>query len=139
MRKLIDEFKAFALRGNLIDVAVAFILGLAFNAVVQSLVNDVLLQVVAAIFGQPDFSKLAIVVGDEPNETAIKYGALLTAAINFLLIAFVLFVVVKVVNQATRRREEPPSVHECPYCKTNIPVSATRCPACTSQLEAAPA
>ncbi len=135
MKNLIDEFKAFALRGNLIDVAAAFILGLAFNAVVQTLVNDVFLQIVAAIFGEPDFSNLAIQIGRGTDATRITYGAFLTALINFVLIALILFVVVKAVNRATRRPEEPPSVRECPYCKTNISVTATRCPACTSDLE----
>jgi large conductance mechanosensitive channel len=132
MSKLIDEFKAFALKGNLVDLAVAVILGIAFNAVVQSLVNDVVMQIIAAIIGEQDFSTLQFGIGD----AEIRYGKFLTAVINFLLIAFVLFVVVKAVNRATRRQEEPPSVHECPFCKTNIPITASRCPACTSQLEA---
>jgi large conductance mechanosensitive channel len=136
MRRLIDEFKAFALRGNLVDLAVAVILGLAFNAVVLSLVNDVFLQIVAAIVGEPDFSELSIDIGEGRDRTEILYGSFLTALINFLLVAFVLFLVVKAVNRATRRQEEPPSVRECPYCKTNVPVTATRCSACTSQLEA---
>ena len=136
MKKLIAEFKAFALRGNLIDVAIAFILGIAFNSVVQSLVNDVFLQTIAALFGEPDFSTLAIVVGEGEDKTRILYGSFLTALVNFLLIALVLFFTVKAVNRATRRKEEPPAVRECPYCKTNIPETATRCPACTSELVA---
>jgi large conductance mechanosensitive channel len=135
MSKMIDEFKAFALKGNLVDLAVAVILGLAFNAVVQSLVGDVVMQVIAALVGEPDFSELQFGLGD----AEIRYGAFLTALFNFLLIAFVLFMIVKAVNRATRPQEEPPAVHECPFCKTNIPMTASRCPACTSQLEATPA
>jgi large conductance mechanosensitive channel len=134
MSKLMEEFKAFALKGNFVDLAVAVILGLAFNLVVQSLVNDVVMPLVAAIIGQPDFNSLTVQIGD----SLIYYGVFLTTLVNFLLIAFVLFMIVKAVNRATRRREEPPSVHECPFCKTNIAVTASRCPACTSELGGVP-
>ena len=135
MKKLIDEFKAFALRGNLIEIAVAFILGVAFNLLVQSFINDVVMQVVAAIFGEPDFTDLTFGLGD----AEIYYGNFLTVLINFLLTALALFLIVKAVNKATRTKDEPPEVHECRYCKTNVPVTATRCPACTSELSAATA
>jgi large conductance mechanosensitive channel len=136
MSRMVDEFKAFAFRGNLLDLAVAVILGLAFNAVIQSLVNDVLMPIVAAIFGQPNFNRLAIQIG----EARILYGSFLTALINFLLVAFALYLVVKAVNRMLHPQgapAEPPKTRECPYCFTPIALQATRCSACTSQVEAA--
>jgi large conductance mechanosensitive channel len=132
MKRMIDEFKEFALKGNLIEIAVAFILGLAFSAVVTSFVDDIVLQVIAAIVGQPSFNALTINV----NDSVIRYGAFLTALLNFLLIAFVLFLIVKAVNRLDRRpAEEPaPATRNCPYCLTSIPAAANRCSACTSEV-----
>ena len=104
MKNLLDEFKESALKGNLIELAVAFILGLAFSAVVLSLVNDVVLQIIAAIVGQPSFDELTINL----NDSAIRYGAFLTTLINFLLIAFVLFLIVRRVNRLQRPSQEAP-------------------------------
>jgi large conductance mechanosensitive channel len=131
---MIKEFKAFALRGNLIDLAVAFILGLAFAAVVQALVNAVIMQIIAALIGRPDFSSLSF----EINGTPIRYGVFLTALVSFLLIAFVLFLIVRAANRALQPRgapAEPPRTRECPYCYTPIALEATRCGACTSDVE----
>ena len=132
MKNMLDEFKEFALKGNLIELAVAFILGLAFSAVVLSLVNDVVLQIIAAIVGQPSFDQLTINL----NDSAIRYGAFLTALINFLLVAFVLFLIVRTVNRLQRPTEEAPApaTRNCPYCFTVIPAAATRCNACTSEV-----
>jgi large conductance mechanosensitive channel len=132
MKRMIDEFKEFALKGNLIEIAVAFILGLAFSAVVTSFVDDIVLQVIAAIVGQPSFNALTINV----NDSVIRYGAFLTALLNFLLIAFVLFLIVKAVNRLDRRpAEEPaPATRNCPYCLSSIPAAAKRCSACTSEV-----
>jgi large conductance mechanosensitive channel len=132
MKRMIDEFKEFALKGNLIEIAVAFILGLAFSAVVTSLVDDIVLQVIAAIVGQPSFNALTINV----NDSVIRYGAFLTALLNFLLVAFVLFLVVKAVNRLDRRpAEEPaPATRNCPYCLSSIPAAAKRCSACTGEV-----
>ena len=129
---MLTEFKKFALRGNVVELAVAVILGLAFNAVVQSLVDDVLMNIIAAAVGKPDFSDLTFRIGD----AVIRYGDFLTAVVNFILIAFALFLVVKALNRMMGAREEPPKMAECPFCKTSIPVTATKCPACTSQLQA---
>jgi len=132
MKNMLDEFKEFALKGNLIELAVAFILGLAFSAVVLSLVNDVVLQIIAAIVGQPSFDELTINL----NDSAIRYGAFLTTLINFLLIAFVLFLIVRTVNRLQRPSQEAPApaTRNCPYCFTVIPAAATRCSACTSEV-----
>jgi large conductance mechanosensitive channel len=129
---MLSEFKKFALRGNVVELAVAVILGLAFNAVIQSLVDDVLMNIIAAAVGEPDFSELTFQLGD----AVIRYGAFLTAVVNFILIALALFLVVKAMNRIMGKEEEPPKMAECPFCKTSIPVNATKCPACTSQLQA---
>jgi large conductance mechanosensitive channel len=133
MKNLIDEFKEFALKGNLIDLAVAFILGLAFSAVVTALVNGVLLQLVAAIVGQPSFDQLSINL----NDTPIRYGSFLAALVNFLLVASVLFLVVKAANRLRRPtvgQQAAPATRNCPYCFTVIQAAATRCSACTSEV-----
>lgn len=134
MRQWIAEFKAFAFRGNLIDLAVGIILGLAFAAVVGALVNGILLQIVAAIFGQPNFNDLSFGLG----RADIAYGLFLTQLVNFLSVAVVLFFVVRAVNRIVRPRgapEEPPETRECPYCYSVIPVAATRCSGCTGAVE----
>ncbi len=136
---MIGEFRTFLLKGNIVDLAVAFIAGIVFNAVVQSLVNDVIMQVVAAVFGEPDFTRLTLTV----NESEIRYGAFLTALVNFVLtMAAVFFFLVKPVNAATERFEDPepaqgPSQRECPECLSEVPARATRCRFCTTTLEPA--
>jgi large conductance mechanosensitive channel len=132
MKNVLDEFKEFALKGNLIELAVAFILALAFSAVVNSLVNDVILQLIAAIVGQPSFDQLSIFL----NDSTIRYGVFLTTLVDFLLIAFVLFLLVETVNRLRRPGEEAPApeTRNCPYCFTVIPAAATRCSACTSEV-----
>jgi len=135
LNQVINEFREFALKGNLVDLAVAFILGLAFASVVGSLVNDVVMNLIAAIVGEPDFSDLVFTL----NGARIGYGAFLTALANFLLITFVLFLFVKAVNRLQRRHETPPADRSCPYCLTAIPKEATRCSACTSEVEPAAA
>ena len=125
------EFREFALRGNVIELAVAVILGIAFGMVIASLVNDVLMNLIAAAIGQPDFSQLTVTI----NDAVIRYGAFLNAVINFLLVALALFFLIKAVNRATRRpAAEEPTVRECPYCMSSIPARATRCSACTMEV-----
>jgi large conductance mechanosensitive channel len=134
--KLVDEFKAFAFRGNLLDLAVAFVLGLAFNAVVLALVDGILMQLVAALFGRPNFDSLAFSL----NDTPIYYGLFLAALVTFVVIAFALFLVIRATNRMLHPRgapAEPPKTRECPYCFTPIALEATRCAACTSEVEPA--
>jgi large conductance mechanosensitive channel len=102
MKKLLEEFKAFALKGNVVEIAIGLVLALAFTAVVTSMVDDVLMQVVAAIFGQPDFSSLVIDIGD----STIRYGSFLNAVISFALVAFALFLFVVKPYNAMRARQE---------------------------------
>lgn len=133
---MIKEFRDFLMKGNIVDLAVAFIAGVAFTAVVQSLVNDVIMQVVAVLFGKPDFSSLTVTL----NDSEIRYGAFLTAIVNFVLtMGAVFFLLVKPLNAATERFVEPaeagePSQRECPECLSQIPAKATRCAQCTAQV-----
>ncbi len=130
---MLREFKDFIMKGNLIELAVALIMALAFAAVVTSFVADIVTPIIAAIFGQPDFGQLKIDVGD----SAILYGRFLNALITFLIVAFVMFLIVKAYNRMTGPKAV--TTKPCPYCKTDVAIDATRCPSCTSQLESAPA
>ena len=131
------DFREFLLRGNLVDMAVAIVIGLAFTAVVTALVADLVTPLIAAVFGSSDFSSLKFTV----NSSHFLYGAFINAVITFLVIAAVIFfLVVKPVNALMRRRRaEPPvdeEVRQCPECLSEIPVAARRCAFCTTQLAA---
>jgi len=128
---MLKEFKAFIMKGNLVEIAVAFIMALAFAAVVASFVADIVTPIIAAIFGQPDFSSLKIDIGD----SAITYGNFLNAVLSFVIVAFVMFMVVKAYTRVAG--EKAATTKDCPFCKTAVPLEASRCAACTSQLEGA--
>jgi large conductance mechanosensitive channel len=135
MRAWATEFKQFLLRGNVIDLAVAFVVGAAFAALVQAAVADLLTPLVAAIFGQPDFSALSFTI----NGSTFRYGHFLNVLIAFVTVAFVVFFfVVKPINRLTelsRRRESPdPSTRKCSECLSEIPIDARRCAFCTSEV-----
>ena len=126
---MLEEFKKFVTRGNLVELAVAFIMGLAFAAVVTAIVN-VVLSLIAAIFGSSvTFDQLTFTL----NGTPIPYGTLLTAIVSFLVVAWVLFLLVKA-YQRLDPPPEPTKTKSCDYCRTDIPIAAVRCPNCTSQL-----
>jgi large conductance mechanosensitive channel len=132
---MLKEFKEFLLRGNLVELAVAFVIGLAFAAVVTSLVEDLVTPLIAAIFGQPDFAGLTFTI----NESVFRYGEFLNAVITFVLVAAVLFfLVVRPVNalvKRSRREGTPdPSTRQCPECLSEIPVPARRCAFCTAEV-----
>ena len=135
MKKFFNEFKEFAMRGNIMDMAVGIIVGAAFTAIVTSLVNDIISPIIGLLV-KVDFNHLVLnIVGVD-----IKYGAFIMAVINFLIVAFALFMVIKAMNKAaslTKKPEEEaaPTTKECPFCKTEIHIEATRCPNCTSVLE----
>lgn len=135
MRELWQEFQDFAVKGNLLQLAVAFILGVSFQTVIQSLVNNILMPIIGAVFSDESLLLKTFTIGG----VAIGYGAFLSALINFLLIALVLFFIVKGYNQLTREEEAPadPTTKRCEYCATDIPIEATRCPNCTSELQPA--
>ncbi|MGH2637493.1 MAG: large conductance mechanosensitive channel protein MscL [Actinomycetota bacterium] len=129
---MLKEFKAFLMRGNLIEIAVALVMALAFSAVVSSFVADIITPMIGAIFGQPDFSRLKIDVG----EGAITYGNFLNAVITFLIVAVAMFLIVRASNRITGPKAA--TTKACPFCKTDVAADATRCPNCTSPLEGAP-
>jgi large conductance mechanosensitive channel len=131
VKGLWSEFRAFALGGNMLDLALGFIIGTAFASLVDSLAGDVILQFVAAIFGQPDFSALIWTV----NDSEIRYGAFLTVLLNFLLLAAVLFVLVKLMKKAGLGNFKAQGSRECPYCKEFVPIDALKCKWCTADIE----
>ena len=136
MRDWWTEFKAFMLRGNLVDTAVGIVIGLAFTAVITALVASLITPLIAAIFGKPDFAALTFTI----NGSVFTYGLFLNALLSFVLVAIVLFfVVVKPVNAMRARRESPdPTTRACPECLSEIPLEAHRCAFCTAELSAAP-
>lgn len=140
MKALIKEFKEFISRGNVMDMAVGVIIGGAFTAIVNSLVNDMLMPLLSILTGGFDFSALCIALGEGEGAATINYGSFISAVINFLLIALVIFVIIKAINTVFRKKkaEAPaPTTKECPFCKEQIALEATRCPHCTSVLEEA--
>ena len=128
---MLKEFREFAMRGNVMDLAIAVIIGGAFGKIITSLVNDVLMPLIGLALGGVNFSELAIVVGD----AVVRWGAFVQSIIDFLLVAFVIFMLVRTLNRL--KKPEPvvaPTTKECSYCFTAIPLQATRCPNCTSQF-----
>ena len=135
MKKFLNEFKTFAMKGNVIDMAVGIIIGAAFTAIVTSLVDDILSPLIGLLV-KVDFNDLSVNIAG----VDLRYGAFIMAVINFLIVAFALFVLVKALNNAralgkAKEPEAEPETKECPYCRSEISVKATRCPHCTSQLE----
>jgi large conductance mechanosensitive channel len=135
---VLNDFKRFLLRGNVIDLAVAFVIGAAFGAVVTALVEDFITPLIAAIGGQPDFSQLTFTI----NDSTFRYGHFLNAVIAFVAIAAAVFffVVVPVNKLIARSRKEPtqdPTTRKCPECLSEIPIEATRCAHCTTVVAAA--
>ena len=118
------------------DMAVGVIIGGAFTAIVNSLVNDVIMPLLSLLTGGFDFTALCIVFGEGENAATLNYGAFISAVINFILIALVIFLAIKAINKFTRKKKEEPKVttKECPFCKEKIALEATRCPHCTSEL-----
>jgi len=131
---MLKEFKEFAIRGNVIDLAVGVIIGGAFGKIVASLVNDIIMPLIGLLLGGINFADRAFIIG----EAAVKWGAFVQTVIDFTIVAFVIFLMVKVVNNL--RKPAPvsapaePTTKECPYCLSVIPIKASRCPHCTSQL-----
>jgi len=135
--KLLSDFKQFVLRGNVVDLAVAVVIGTAFAAVVKALVTDLLTPIIALIFGKPSFENLSFTI----NSSHFLYGDFINALITFLSIAAaVFFFVVAPINALMKRRaQEDPDTKECPECTSAIPVKARRCPQCTAELAGAAA
>ena len=146
---MIKEFKEFAMRGNVVDMAVGIIIGGAFGTIVKSFVDDVLMPPIGLLLGREDFSNLFIVLrggtvpGPYPSlsrakaagAVSINYGVFLNNIISFLIVAFAVFLLIRSINSLRRNKEEAPATtKECPFCVSSIPVKAVRCPACTSEL-----
>lgn len=138
MKKFMEDFKKFISRGNVMDMAVGVIIGGAFTGIVNSLVNDVI-NPLLGVFGGLNFSEYSLKLS---GEATLNYGNFITAVINFLIMALVIFTIVRTMNKLTakmapKKEEEPkaPTTKKCPYCKTDIAIDATRCPHCTSIIE----
>ena len=138
IKKFLEEFKAFAMRGNVLDMAVGVVVGSAFTAIVNSLVGDVINPLIGLFFNN-DFSEVVVKIGD----VDLKIGSFISAIINFLIVAFVLFLVLKAFNAVFNKKEAEEALAEpttkiCPYCQSEISIKAVRCPHCTSKLEGFP-
>lgn len=143
------EFRDFAVKGDAIDLAVGVVIGTAFGAIVKSLVDNMLMPIVSLLTGRIDFANLFIVLKDgttpgpyntlvaaqSAGASTIAYGLFINAIVTFLLIAFSIFIMVRAINRFRRKPE--PTEKQCPYCMTKVPCAATKCPACTSELESA--
>ena len=141
MKGFIEEFKKFIMRGNVLDMAVGVIIGGAFTAIVTSLNTDILSPLLGLI-GGTDFTHLTVTLGEGKNAPVLAYGNFITAVISFLVTAFAIFCLIKIINKVSdklSKKEEPapaaPTTKECPYCKSQIAIAASRCPNCTSHLE----
>ena len=145
---MFKEFKDFAMRGNLLDLAVGFILGTAFGKIVTSFVSDVLMPPIGLLLGKVSFSSLffnlsgqdypSLAAAKEAGAPTINYGLFLNTIIDFVIVAFVLFMLIRQVNRMQRPQPAAaPTTKACPYCFSTIPIKAVRCPNCTSELRAA--
>ncbi len=138
MKKLIEEFKLFAVRGNAIDMAIGIIIGAAFSQMVNSLVNDILMPPIGWIVGGMDFSSLSITIkAATPHTQAVKihYGTFFNTLINFAIIAIATFILIKGINKIVKKQPKPPMTKTCPACAMEIPIQAFRCGHCTTSLE----
>ncbi len=143
---MLEEFKKFILRGNVVDLAVAVVIGGAFGKIIASLTNDVIMPPIGLLLGKVDFKELyinlsgtnypSLKAATDAGAATINYGMFLNTIIEFLIIAFVLFLVIKAINKMYPKPAEPAPAptKECPFCKSSIPEAASRCPHCTSQL-----
>jgi large conductance mechanosensitive channel len=153
-QSVFKEFKEFAMRGNVVDMAVGIIIGGAFGTIVKSLVSDVVMPPIGLLLGNVTFNDLFLVLTDgnpagpyttlqaaqEAGAVTINYGMFIDNVVSFFIVAFAVFLMVKTVNKLKRQEEAappPPDKKDCPFCLSSIPVKATRCPGCTSQLDAA--
>lgn len=152
MKKMLSEFKQFAIKGNMIDLAVGMIIGTSFNKIVSSLVNDMIMPLLGIFTGKIDFSKLYIALdgktyesltaAEEAGAACFKYGSFLAGLLDFLIMAFIVFLFVRCINKLREASKEPeapqapaaPTTKVCPFCKSEISIEATRCPHCTSEL-----
>jgi large conductance mechanosensitive channel len=151
---MIKEFKEFIMRGNVMDMAVGIIIGAAFGGIVGSFVNDVIMPPIGLLLGHVDFSNMfavlkqgattpgpyaSVAAAKAAGATTLNFGLFVNTLISFVILAFVIFLMVKGVNQLRRPKSVPagePTIKDCPFCYSSIPIKATRCPNCTSELKA---
>ncbi len=145
---MLKEFKEFAMKGNVVDMAVGIIIGAAFGKIISSMVNDILMPPIGLLLGKVDFSSLFLDLSGQAHPSlaaakaagaaTINYGAFINTVIDFLIVAFVIFLLVRQMNRLKKEPQPaPPSTKECGYCLSAIPIKATRCPHCTSDLRSA--
>ncbi|MBB3065210.1 MULTISPECIES: large conductance mechanosensitive channel protein MscL [Limibacillus] len=148
---MLKEFKEFAMRGNVVDMAVGIIIGAAFGGIVKSLVADVIMPPIGVLLGGVDFSNIfinlsggdfdSLAAAQEAGAATLNIGVFINTVINFVIVAFAIFLLIRAINQLKRKEEEAPAAEpttkDCPHCLSTIPVKATRCGHCTSQLNAA--
>lgn len=145
---MFKEFKEFAMRGNVVDMAVGIIIGGAFGKIITSMVNDILMPPIGLLLGQVDFSSLFVSLSGKSYDSlasakaagaaTINYGLFLNTVLDFVIVAFCIFLVVKQMNRMKKEAPAPPpSTRECPFCLSTIPLKATRCAHCTSEVKAA--
>jgi len=148
---MFKEFKDFAMRGNVIDLAVGVVIGAAFGAIVKSLVDDILMPVLGLLLGNADFGNLFVVLKEgslpkpydtlalaqEAGAVTLNYGLFINTIVSFIIVAFAIFLLIRSINRLQQEEQKPPAepiVKECPFCFSEIPIQATRCPNCTSEL-----
>jgi len=151
---MLKEFKEFVLRGNVVDMAVGIIIGAAFGTIVKTLVDDIIMPPIGLLLGGVDFANFFILLkagapaapyasladAQAAGAVTINYGVFINALVSFLFVAFVMFLLIRSINRLEREEETPPAeptTKECPYCLSTVPIKATRCPHCTSELPAA--
>jgi large conductance mechanosensitive channel len=144
---MLKEFKEFAMRGNVLDMAIGIIIGAAFGKIVSSFVSDILMPPIGLVLGRVNFADLFINLSDKPVATlaeakaagaaTINYGVFLNTVIDFVIVAFVIFLLIRQINRLKRETPPVPTTRECPQCAMMIPIRAKRCPQCTSDLKAA--
>ena len=151
--KFFGEFKEFALRGNIMDLAVGIIIGGAFQSIVNSLVKDIVMPLIGLVLGKMDYSDLFLVLGKVPENTPVAalnslsaakaagltvfaYGSFLSAIVNFIIMAVVIFLFVRGINRLRRKNQAPaaPTTQKCPFCRSDIDIKASKCPHCTSEI-----
>jgi large conductance mechanosensitive channel len=147
---MLKEFKEFTMRGNVLDMAIGIVIGAAFGKIVTSFVNDILMPPIGLLLGMVDFANLFISLSGQHYDTlaeaqaagaaTINYGVFVNTVLDFVIVAFVIFLLVRQINRMRRQQEAPPeepTTKECPYCLSSIPIKAVRCPHCTSELRVA--
>ena len=143
------EFKEFAMRGNVLDMAIGIIIGAAFGTIISSLVRDVIMPPIGLLLGKVDFSNLFLVMkagnipapyaslkaAQDAGAVTLNFGLFVNTVINFLIVAFAIFMLVRAMNQLKRKEAPVPTTKDCPFCFSKIPIKATRCPSCTSEVK----